>query len=65
MTQQDQRSAQARAGDDARAAAVVSRMVERHGAPTLEHYRSVFADLGLAWPGDEEIRRTLPVSEAA
>ena len=66
MTQQDHRAPDAQPdSDDARASSVVSRMVDRHGAPSLAHYRAVYADLGLDWPGDEEIRRTLPVSDAA
>ncbi|OLL70054.1 hypothetical protein Ae168Ps1_6313 [Pseudonocardia sp. Ae168_Ps1] len=48
-----------------RASTVVSRMVSRHGAPSLEHYRAIYADLDLEWPGDAEIRRTLPVDDAA
>lgn len=67
VTQQDHRAAHPQAGDDAdaRAEAVVSRMVGRHGAPSLAHYRAIYTDLGLDWPGDDEIRRTLPVSDAA
>lgn len=40
-------------------------MVQRHGAPGLEHYRAVYANLGVPWPGDEEIRRIHPVTDAA
>ncbi|RUQ02350.1 hypothetical protein D8M34_18160 [Microbacterium sp. HSID17254] len=66
MSQQDHRAHGAPSPDaDGRAAAVVSRMVSRHGAPSLEHYRAIYADLGLDWPGDAEIRRTLPVDDAA
>lgn len=32
------------------------------GAPTLAHYRQVYAACGVPWPGDDEIRRQLPVA---
>ena len=68
VTQQDHRAMDPRPDGedaDARAEKVVARMVERHGAPSLEHYRAVYANLGVAWPGDEETRRIHPVSAAA
>lgn len=37
--------------------AIEARMLARHGVPTLEDYRKVYAACGLDWPGDEEIRR--------
>ena len=33
------------------------------GAPTLVHYRDVYANLGLDWPGDAEIRALYPVAD--
>lgn len=33
------------------------------GAPTLAHYRDVYANLGLDWPGDAEIRAMYPVAD--
>jgi hypothetical protein len=33
------------------------------GAPTLAHYRDVYANLGLDWPGDTEIRALYPVAD--
>ncbi|ALL79298.1 hypothetical protein AD006_28690 (plasmid) [Pseudonocardia sp. EC080610-09] len=67
MTQQDRRLTSADGSDDAdaRADAVVSRTVARHGAPTVEDYRAVYISAGLPWPGDEEIRRIQPVADAA
>ncbi|MDN5914776.1 MAG: hypothetical protein L0I76_06655 [Pseudonocardia sp.] len=68
MAQQDHRAHGSHPGvddADARAETVVARMVDRHGAPSLEHYRAVYADLGVPWPGDEEIRRIHPVADAA
>lgn len=64
VAQQDDRSGPRPDADDAdaRAETVVARMVERHGSPSLEHYRAVYADLGVPWPGDEEIRRAHPVA---
>jgi hypothetical protein len=53
------------ASDDERAQAIVARMLARHGAPTLEDYRRVYAQSGVSWPGDEEIRRRHPVASAA
>ena len=37
-------------------------MAEEFGAPTLEHYRRVYAACGVPWPGDDEVRRLLPVA---
>lgn len=48
-----------------RAEAVVARMVARFGAPTIEHYRRVYAQAGAAWPGDDEVRRLHPVAPDA
>jgi hypothetical protein len=53
------------ASDDERASAIVARMVARYGAPSLEHYRRVYEQSGVPWPGDEEIRRRHPVAPAA
>ncbi len=53
------------ASDDERARAIVARMVARHGAPSVEDYRRVYASCGAAWPGDEEIRRRHPVAPEA
>jgi hypothetical protein len=53
------------ASDDERARAIVARMVARHGAPTIEDYRRVYQQSGVAWPGDEEVRRRHPVAPAA
>ena len=36
---------------------------ERFGAPTLAHYRAVYAQAGAAWPGEAFVRRHYPVSE--
>ena len=41
------------------------RMAARFGAPTLEHYRRVYASLGQPWPGDEEVRVRYPVADAS
>lgn len=46
----------------AAAEAVLARVVARTGAPSLEHYRRVYASAGVAWPGDDEVRRLYPVS---
>lgn len=35
------------------------------GAPTLAHYQDVYANLGLDWPGDAEIRAMYPVVDSA
>jgi hypothetical protein len=37
-------------------------MAEEFGAPTLEHYRRVYAACGVPWPGDDEVCRLLPVA---
>jgi hypothetical protein len=37
-------------------------MADQFGAPTLEHYRRVYAACGVDWPGDDEIGRRLPVA---
>lgn len=37
-------------------------MADEFGAPTLAHYRQVYAACGAAWPGDDEISRLLPVA---
>jgi hypothetical protein len=50
------------ASDDERDAAILARMVARYGAPSLEHYRRIYAQAGIPWPGDEEIRRLHPVA---
>jgi hypothetical protein len=53
------------ASADERAQAIVARMVARHGAPTIEDYRRVYAQSGVPWPGDDEIRCRHPVASAA
>jgi hypothetical protein len=53
------------ASADERGRAIVARMVARHGAPSIEDYRRVYASCGVPWPGDEEIRRRHPVGPAA
>jgi len=53
------------ASDTERNRAIVARMVARHGAPSLEDYRRVYAACGLDWPGDEEVRRRHPVAAPA
>ncbi|MGH3752303.1 MAG: hypothetical protein ACRDRP_06325 [Pseudonocardiaceae bacterium] len=45
------------ASDTERNRAIVARMVARHGAPSLDEYRRVYAACGLDWPGDDEVRR--------
>ncbi|MBP2371868.1 hypothetical protein [Pseudonocardia parietis] len=68
MPQQDHRAPDPRPGSedaDTRAEKIVARMVQRHGAPGLEHYRAGYANLRVAWPGDEEVRRIHPVTDAA
>lgn len=73
MTEQDYRAAAAGlpplappgASERERHEAIVARMVARFGAPTMEHYRRVYAAQGLPWPGDDEIRRRHPVADAA
>jgi hypothetical protein len=42
---------------DERGRAVMARWVARHGAPSLEHYRRVYEQAGLEWPGDDEVCR--------
>jgi hypothetical protein len=34
-------------------------------APTLEHYRRVYASAGADWPGDDVARTWFPVSDAS
>lgn len=49
----------------AKADAILAGLVSDRGAPTLEHYRRVYLSIGVAWPGDDEIRRVYPVADAA
>ena len=49
----------------AKADRILAERVTKNGAPTLEHYRRVYAACDLGWPGDEEIRRLYPVAETA
>lgn len=35
------------------------------GAPTLEHYRAVYAQAGAPWPGEAFVRRHHPVADAS
>jgi antitoxin (DNA-binding transcriptional repressor) of toxin-antitoxin stability system len=37
----------------------------RFGAPTLEHYRAVYAQAGASWPGEDFVRRHYPVADAS
>lgn len=53
------------ASDEERARSIEARMVARHGAPSLDDYRRVYAACGLDWPGDDEIRRLHPVADPA
>ncbi|MGH3865088.1 MAG: hypothetical protein ACRDQ4_02935 [Pseudonocardiaceae bacterium] len=53
------------ASDEKRARTVIARMMARHGAPSIEHYRRVYEQSGVPWPGDEEIRRRHPVAPEA
>lgn len=47
------------ASDEERARTIETRVVARHGAPSIEDYRRAYAGFGAEWPGDEEIRRHL------
>ena len=38
---------------------------ERFGAPTLAHYRRVYAQAGAPWPGEAFVRRHYPVADAS
>ena len=38
---------------------------ERFGAPTLAHYRNVYAQAGTPWPGEAFVRRHFPVADAS
>lgn len=38
---------------------------ERFGAPTLAHYRNVYAEAGSPWPGEAFVRRHYPVADAS
>jgi len=53
------------ASDDERARAFEARWAARHGAPTIEDYRRIYASFGAPWPGDEEIRRLHIVADTA
>jgi len=53
------------ASEAERNAAIVARFVARHGPPSLEDYRRVYAAQGLEWPGDDEVRRRHPVASPA
>jgi hypothetical protein len=53
------------ASDTERNRAIVARMVARHGAPSLDDYRRVYAACGLDWPGDDEVSRRHPVAAPA
>lgn len=37
----------------------------RFGAPTLAHYRAVYAQAGAPWPGEAFVRRHHPVADAS
>ena len=37
----------------------------RFGAPTLQHYRDVYAAAGASWPGEDFVRRYYPVADAS
>lgn len=45
--------------------AILAERVAKHGPPSLDHYRRVYAACDLDWPGDEEIRRLYPAAHAA
>lgn len=49
----------------ATAVARSTRMADRFGAPTLEHYRRVYQALRQPWPGDENIRARYPVADVS
>ncbi|MGH3867627.1 MAG: hypothetical protein ACRDQ4_16120 [Pseudonocardiaceae bacterium] len=49
----------------AKADAILAELVSERGAPALEHYRRVYRNISVAWPGDDEIRRLYPVANAA
>jgi hypothetical protein len=51
------------ATDRERGKAVMARFVARHGAPSLERYRQVYEQVGVAWPGDQEVRQRHVVAE--
>ena len=38
---------------------------ELFGAPTLAHYRAVYAQAGAPWPGEAFVRRHHPVADAS
>jgi hypothetical protein len=44
---------------------ILAGLVADRGAPSLDHYRRVYATQGLPWPGDEQIRRLYPVADTA
>lgn len=44
---------------------IAREMADQFGAPTIEHYRQVYAACGAAWPGDDEVRRHFPVTVSA
>lgn len=52
------------ASADERARATMARLVARVGAPGLADYRRAYEGCGLAWPGEDEIRRRHPVDTA-
>lgn len=37
----------------------------RFGAPTLAHYRAVYAQAGAGWPGEAFVRRHYPVADVS
>ena len=45
--------------------AILTELVYERGAPTLEPLPPGLPQHGVAWPGEEEIRRLYPVADAA
>lgn len=44
--------------------AILAESVADIGAPALDDYQRVYDNLGLDWPGNDEIRRLYPVDDA-
>lgn len=66
LTVDEQAIREARASERQTADVEASRVhAERFGAPTLEHYRAVYAQAGAAWPGESFVRRHYPVGDTS
>ncbi|GAA4975686.1 hypothetical protein GCM10025792_19870 [Pseudonocardia tropica] len=50
---------------DSRHDQVVRDHATRFGAPTLEHYRRIYATAGREWPGEDHIRAHYPVADVS